>query len=222
MARISTRGLLAWIVQAAAIVGYLRGLRPLFLRWGATDEEVLRDLPGDELVPISGPSTTNAVTIDAPPSLVWPWLVQMGPGRAGAYTYDWIENLFRLNMHSADRIVPEWQHMAVGDAFPMGPNGPVLEVVALDPERSLVLAYPDGSWSWAFALEPLAGDRTRLITRNRMPVRQLADRVRLEVMLPGAFLMMRKMLLGIRDRAERLAREQGRPPGTERGSRLAA
>jgi hypothetical protein len=210
--RAVTTGMLLWIAQAAAMIVYLRRLRPLFLRWGATDEEMVRDLPGDEIVTSSGPSTTNAITIDAPPSLVWPWLVQMGPGRAGAYTYDWVENLFKLNMHSADRIVPEWQHMEVGDTFPMGPNGPSLGVVSIEPERSLVLAYPDGTWSWSFLLEPVEGERTRLITRNRMPVHRPADRIRLELMLPGAFLMMRKMLLGIRERAERLAREQARSP----------
>jgi hypothetical protein len=197
-----------WTASAAAIMTYVNVLRPLFLRWGATDEEAGRGLPGDELVPDSGPSTTNAITIDAPPSLVWPWLVQMGPGRAGAYTYDWVENLFGLNMHSADRIVPEWQHMDLGDAFPLGKNAPSLRVEAITPERELVLAYPDGTWSWAFVLEPLAGERTRLITRNRAPARTAQERLRLEVMLPGAFLMMRKMLLGIKERAERLAAEQ--------------
>jgi hypothetical protein len=201
-------------VAATAALACPVVLRPVFLHWGAVDGEIARTMPGDDIVPVSGPSTTNAVTIDAPPSLVWPWLVQMGPGRAGAYTYDWVENLLGLNMHSADRIVPEWQVMQVGDAFPLGPNGLALRVVALDPDRSLVLAYPDGTWSWSFLLEPLAGNRTRLVTRNRMPANRLADRLRLELMLPGAFVMMRKMLLGIKQRAERLAAQT---PDTDPG-----
>lgn len=200
---------LAVLVGQVVAAAYLGAVRPLCLRWGATDDEVARPLPGDELVPNPGPVTTNAVSIDAPPSLVWPWLVQMGPGRAGAYTYDWIENLFGLNMHSADRIVPEWQHMAVGDAFPLGQNGPSLCVAALEPKLSLVLAYPDGSWSWSFVLEPIGSNGTRLITRNRAPAPDLASRLRLEIMLPGASVMMRKMLIGIKARAERLAAEGG-------------
>ncbi len=208
---ITAQALMIWTGGVVAIVMYLKVLRHVFLTWGATADEAARTLPGDDLIPHSGSPTTNAVTINAPPSLVWPWLVQMGPDRAGAYTYDWVENLLGLNMHSADRIVPEWQTMNVGDAFPLGKNGPSLQVEALESERTLVLAYPDGTWSWVFVLEPLVGHRTRLITRNRAPADRLSDRLRLEVMLPGAFLMMRKMLLGIKERAERLASEQQSP-----------
>ncbi len=189
---------------------YWRGFRPWSNHWGVTEDDVSRPLPGDEIVPEPAVQATQGVAIDAPPEYVWPWLVQMGPGRGGAYTYDWIENLNGLNMHSADRIVPEWQHMDVGDEFVLNPNGPRLRVEALVPRRSLVLAYPDGSWSWSFALVPLDGDRTHLITRNRAPANRWQSRLRWEVMSPGAFLMMRKMLLGIKERAERLASEAER------------
>jgi hypothetical protein len=180
-------------------------LRRWSSQWGATTAEAGGVLPGDDLVVEPAVQTTHAVTIDATAADVWPWLVQMGPGRAGAYTYDWVENLFGLNMHSADRIVPEWQMMKLGDAFPLGEDGPALKVAQLDPARSLVLAFPDGTWSWAFVLVPLAHNQTRLITRNRAPAANPRTRLQWELMLPGAFLMERKMLLGIKQRVERRA-----------------
>ena len=148
-------------------------------------------------------ATTHAITIDAPPEVVWPWLMQMGPGRGGVYTYDSIENLMGLDMHSADRIHPEWQDLAVGNEFHLSKSGPPLRVEAIEPQRTLLLAMPDRTWSWVFVLEPAEGGRTRLIERNRMPVGQVKARLRLELMLPGACLMERKMLLGIKARAEK-------------------
>src|SRR5213082_3723487 len=98
---------------------------PLFFRswcltWGARPDEVSRELPGDELPPGAGIVATRAITIDAPPAAIWPWLVQMGSGRGGAYTYDWIENLFGLGMHSADEILPQFQGLKLGDEIPLG------------------------------------------------------------------------------------------------------
>jgi hypothetical protein len=188
----------------AAAVAYWQVFRPWSSRWGATDMEVSQSMPGDDIVPEPATQTTQATEINAPPRAVWPWLIQMGPGRAGAYTYDWIENLFGLNMHSADRIVPEWQHMEVGDAFPLGKSGPPLRVEAIEPERALVLGFADRTWSWSFMLTPIGENRTRLVTRNRAPANRLGSRLQWEILLPGAFLMMRKMLLGIKERAERL------------------
>lgn len=187
----------------ALAVAYWMGFRAWSNRWGVTAEDVVRSLPGDDIVAAPAVQTTQGVTINAPPSTIWPWLIQMGPGRAGAYTYDWIENLFGLNMHSADRIVPEWQHMEVGDSFSVNKSGPPLRVESLDPEHALVLALPDRTWSWSFVLEPLDQQRTQLITRNRAPGNQFRSRLQWELLLPGAFLMMRKMLLGIKERAER-------------------
>jgi hypothetical protein len=105
-------------VLVAAVVGeqlYRRRLRGRTLNWGATGEEAARSLPGDELLAEADIVATRAITIGAPPFAVWPWLVQMGRGRAGAYTYDWIEKLFGVDMHSADRIHAEWQGLEVGD-----------------------------------------------------------------------------------------------------------
>jgi len=177
------------------------------LSWGATDEEVARTLPGDDL--LAGPDivSTRAVRIEAPASSIWPWLVQMGPGRGGAYTYDWIENLFGLGMHSADGILPQFQDLKVGDAQRLGKRGPVLRVSVLEPERTLVLRSDDGNWIWAFILMP-EGTGTRLISRNRIAVPGAPRAVRAlntYLMEPGSLVMERKMLLGIKQRAERLA-----------------
>jgi hypothetical protein len=181
--------------------------------WGATDDEVARTLAGDELLADPDIVTTRAVWIAASPDAIWPWLVQMGPGRGGAYTYDWIENLFGLGMHSADEILAQYQDLKVGDEQRLGASGPVLRVVVLDPERSLVVRSDDGNWVWAFWLEP-AGTGTRLISRNRIATPGASRLVRAlytYLMEPGSLVMERKMLLGIKLRAERQrARNAGR------------
>jgi hypothetical protein len=190
---------------AAALETTRRLVRTPVLTWGATEEEAGRSLPGDELLEDPAVVSTRAITIDAPPSAVWPWLVQMGSGRGGAYTYDWIENLFGLGMHSAERINPEWQNLAVGDVIPGRESLQGMRVEVLDPERALVTRSEVGTWVWAFVLEDLGG-RTRLLSRNRiaMPDPSLGDRIGMAVMEPGSLVMERKMLHGIKERAERL------------------
>jgi hypothetical protein len=183
------------------------------LTWGAADNEASRALPGDELLPDPAIVSTRAVRVAAPPSAIWPWLVQMGTGRGGAYTYDWIENLFGLGMHSADRILPQFQGLKIGDAQRLGTAGPVLRVAILDPERSLVFRSDDGNWVWAFSLAPTSAD-TRLISRNRIATPGASRLTRLlytYIMEPGSLIMERKMLLGIKERAERLAGDSGGP-----------
>jgi hypothetical protein len=192
---------------------YRRYVREWVLTWGATADEVERRLPGDELLDPADIVATRAIGIDAPPSAIWPWLVQMGPGRAGAYTYDWIENLFGLNMHSADRIVPEWQQLEVGDVLRSRDRQSGMRVEFLEPERVLSNRSEAGDWVWTFALEPENG-ATRLISRNRIAVKGAAagQRLGMLVMEPGSLVMERKMLLGIKQRAERLADEQSSGP----------
>jgi hypothetical protein len=177
------------------------------LTWGATSYEAADPLPGDEL--LAGPATvtTRAIGIDVPPTAIWPWLVQMGPGRGGMYTYDWIQNLLRLDMHSADEVLPQFQDLKIGDAHRLGERGPVLRVAVLAPERALVFQSDDGHWVWAFVLEP-DGKGARLISRNRiaLPGAPLPARAMyMYLMEPGSLVMERKMLLGIKRRAERLA-----------------
>jgi hypothetical protein len=196
------------LIAAIEAVTYPRWRR-WCLGWGATPAEVSRALPGDDLLPRPAMISTRAIGVSAPAAVVWPWLAQMGPGRGGAYTYDWIENLLGLGMHSADRILPEFQDVKVGDAKPLGARGPVLRVAAVEPERSLVLRSDDGNWVWAFSLAE-DGPGTRLISRNRISILGAPPAVRAlyrYVMEPGSLVMERKMLLGIKDRAERLASE---------------
>ena len=111
------------LLAIAAAATYLLLLRRPVLTWGATDEEAAATLPGDVLLPDPSGVSTRAVWIDAPPSAVWPWPAQMGPSpRGGAYTYDWIENLMGLNMHSADEVLAEFQHPEVGETIAFGTN----------------------------------------------------------------------------------------------------
>ncbi len=133
---------------------------------------------------------------------MWPWIAQLGPSpRGGAYTYDWIENLLGLDMHSVDRILPEFQQPEVGDTIGFGANQMRLERV--EPGRVLAWRSADGNWVWTFVLEERGG-ATRLISRNRFRLPTLAARVGMIPMEPASLVMERKMLLGIRQRAERL------------------
>jgi hypothetical protein len=195
----------AGLAAALAPLAYPLFLRRRCLTWGARAGEAAMKLPGDELLPDAGLVTTRAITIDAPPDAVWPWLVQMGSGRGGAYTYDWIENLLGLDMHSADEILPQYQHLQVGDELPMGPGRPGMTVEVLDPQRTLAVRIADQNWVWIFALAP-DGESTRLISRNRIATSALPRAGRLfytVFMEPGSLVMERKMLLGIKQRAER-------------------
>jgi hypothetical protein len=180
----------------------LRLRRPI-LNWGASDEEAAARLPGDELLEGADGVSTRAIEIFAPAADVWPWLAQMGPSpRGGAYTYDWIENLLGLNMHSADRVLPEFQDPKVGETIGFGSNRMRLERV--EPQRTLAWRSEDGNWVWTFVLEGHNGT-TRLVSRNRFRLPNLAARIGMLPMEPGSLIMERKMLLGIKQRAERLA-----------------
>jgi hypothetical protein len=198
---------------AALAAAYPWLWRHACLTWGASATEVCREMPGDALLPGAPLVTTRAVTVDAAPGAIWPWLVQMGPHRGGAYTYDWVENLMGLDMHSADRIIPELQDLKPGDTFALGEKGAVLEVAELDPERALVFRSQDGAWVWSFGLYPRDGS-TRLVSRNRIQPADPSPLYRilfLYVMEPGSLLMERKMLLDIKSRAERPADGRPRP-----------
>ena len=203
----------AGLAVAAAALSYPWLFRRPCLTWGATPEEAIRELPGDDLLASPDIVSTRAVTIGAPPSAVWPWLVQMGSGRGGVYTYDWIENLFGLGMHSAAEILPRFQGLKLGDELPLGPGRPKMRVEVFEPERALSFRFGDQNWVWTFALLPADG-RTRLLSRNRIAAPHASAFTRLFnllVMEPGSLVMERKMLLGIKERAERLAGEHGQP-----------
>jgi hypothetical protein len=206
----------AGLVVAAAALSYPWLLRRPCLTWGARPEEVARELPGDDLLPSPDILATRAITIDAPPADVWPWLVQMGSGRGGAYTYDWIENLLGLGMHSADEVLPQFQDLKLGDELQLGPGRPKMRVEVFDPQRALSVRFEDHTWVWTFALFPENG-QTRLLSRNRIATPHAPAPTRLFnllVMEPGSLVMERKMLRGIRDRAQRLAAERGQADAT--------
>ena len=216
---VSTGGaLLPWV--------YVMMVRPWHSRWGATREEATRPLPYDHLVPRPLAQTTRAITIDVPPGEVWRWLVQLGVGRGGLYSYDWLENLANLDVHSAEEIVPELQDLEVGDLVRLAPESMGAEagwrVAVMEPGRMLVLhqpADPDTGrpldrndpklgnycgWNWAFVLERAQGDGTRLIVRSRVDG---APRFPIKVLYVlllefPHFVMERGMLKGIKKRAE--------------------
>jgi hypothetical protein len=200
-------------------------------RWGATDAEVHRPLPGDEVVPHPMSETTHAITIHAPRVAIWPWLVQMGYQRAGWYTdswYTWVDKyLFRLERPpSADHLLPQCQHLAVGDTIPDGPPGTsFFTVVALEPERALVLySTTHGTamvprflrnnpklgfysvFSWAFILDEVNENATRLVLRTRARGGPRPFMLLNSLLFPPAdFLVARLMLRTIKQRAERQA-----------------
>ena len=188
----------------AALGAYRLWIQPWQHRWGATDEEVGRTMPGDDLIPDAA-STTRAITIAAPAEQVWPWLVQLGYGRGGWYSYDWIDN---DGQPSADRIIPELQQLRAGDQILMLPDmGP--RVRDLEPNRFFVAGDQEAG-TWCLALYPAAGG-CRLVSRWRVDW-PLTPATAFWILLsdPGAFIMERRMLKGIRSRAEALARERER------------
>src|SRR5262249_25418482 len=128
------------IVALGAAVPWVYSLtvRPWLLRWGATPAEVTANLPGDAVVPHPTWQSTRAIHIAAPVEVVWPWLAQMGQDRAGLYSYDWLENLAGLKFHSADRIVPDWQSVKVGDTVRFAPDQDTLCVIQVEPNHCLV------------------------------------------------------------------------------------
>ncbi len=192
----------ALVATAVAALLYPRLRRPI-LTWGATEAEARSRLPGDELLENADGVSTRAIWIDAPPAAVWPWLAQMGPSpRGGAYTYDWIENLLRLDMHSVDHVLDEYQHPQVGDTIGYGAN--VMRIERIEPERVLAWRSQNGNWVWTFVLEARDGG-ARLISRNRFRLPTLGARIGMVPMEPGSLVMERKMLRGIKQRAERLA-----------------
>jgi hypothetical protein len=223
---------LAVVGTAAAAVGaYLRFIRPLYRGWGATGEDIARAMPGDDIVEHPDRVETFAITIQARPADIWPWLVQIGYKRGGMYSYTWLEKLMGVPMSNADRILPEFQELKVGDVIAYGPQGPYLPVLEVLPNRVLMLGGYDpvkGGGTTTFALDELDQEHTRLIMRGRThwpnwtlrgilskppSGQRLRDLLMYLFFEPGQFIMMRKMLLGIKQRAERASRQTPEPAG---------
>jgi hypothetical protein len=154
-------------------------VRPRINQWGASDQEHLSTWPGDELVALPSFVWTNAITIKAPAAKIWPWLVQLGQGRGGLYSYDWLENLIGCDVHSADRILPAFQTpLQLGDrVIRMARYAPCAPVAVFEPQRALVLGHIKDTYadltagharsSWAFIFQPVDQDTTRLLIRCR-------------------------------------------------------
>jgi hypothetical protein len=233
----------------ASTVVYFAVVRPRLRSWGMDPEEGEMTLPGDDLISEPTASETRGLTIEAPVAAVWPWLVQMGYGRAGWYSYDVLDN----KSQSAESILPEFQALAAGDIMPTHPGGGFL-VKEVEPERALVLftdtelvrqqaeqaqvegttqeppaglratgtlataSFPEFAASWAFYLQPIDGDRTRLIERfrARTPGNGPATAVLGEIMGTGIILMTRKQMLGIKQRVEQ-GEPVSEPGGAEPG-----
>ncbi|MBN1487362.1 MAG: hypothetical protein JW981_06930 [Anaerolineae bacterium] len=204
-----TAGLFAAIV--VVVVVYVRVLLPWHMHWGATDEEVNDSMPGDEIVPNPSTESTRAITIHARVSEVWPWLVQLGQGRGGMYSYEFLENLVGCDIHNADHVLPDYQTLEPGDIIRMGPEGyPFYIVQAVESEKSLVLQAGDpvtqepGTGSWAFQLIPQDDGTSRLITRQRAFHEATFSNFLIWNVFtdPISFVMEQKMLRTIRDRAE--------------------
>ena len=208
--------IVAEALGALSIVGTIVAsplLRPWYRKWGATAVEVTMTLPGDQLVPAPRLESTRAVTIQAPAAQVWPWLVQMGQGRGGLYSYELLENLVGCDMHNANAIMPDFQELSVGEQIRLGPEGyPAFEVAAIVPGIALILRgdtpNPTGeptTWIWTFFLNPIDALSTRLILRSRLSYEpSLGNKISWRVFTdPIAFNMEREMLRGIRRRAEK-------------------
>ena len=190
---------------------YLRFIRPWQLRWGATDDEVASVMPGDDVVQQPTFDATRAVAIQARPEEIWPWLVQMGLTRAGWYSYDWLDNLGRP---SAQRIIPELQHVAVGDVIPMSPDGKQgMRVKAFEPNQWMLWGDAKGAATWYWGLDALDESHTHLITRVRMHYHWTSPAILFDLLVEFTdIIMMRKCLLGIKQRAERTSKQNESNP----------
>jgi hypothetical protein len=203
------------LVGLALVLLYWFPARRWMRRWGATASDLARVMAGDALIPRPTYSGTMAVTAHARPEHIWPWLVQMGYRRGGLYSYDWLDRLFGyLDRPSATRILPEWQHLAVGDTIPLG-RGPSWPVSVVEPHHALVLdmRHMDGiDWVWQFGLYPVDETRTQFVSRSRVRATAWWARLLTFAIEPAGFLMTRRMLLGVKQRAEALAATStGRP-----------
>ena len=217
------------MIGAAGLGAYVLFFRPWQRSWGASDEEMYCTLPGDELVHHADVVETRVVTIKATPAAIWAWLVQIGQGRAGYYSYERLENLAGLKMKNAEGINPDWQHLVVGDIVPAESGGRGFKVYALEHDRALVLGGREGDtgvfegftqmfpeFSWAFILVPVDSEHTRLISRFRGSSQpSFWNKMIVIFFEPIEFLMTSRMLLGIKKRAEQTGELVVTPATTE-------
>lgn len=215
-----SKRVLLWTATAFAVsaIGYLAYVRPRHLKWGTRAGEDESKLPGDDLLEGEVGMATHAITINAPPENVWPWIAQIGQNKAGFYSFTLLENMVGCHMRNANTVHPEWQAIKQGDTVLFHPQLPAQPVALLERNRHFVIAadidQPFGS-TWAFVLRDLGHGRTRLIVRLRWRMHKgLAHVGDLAFLEPAHFLMERKMMLTIKKLAE------GKPIGPLLRSRL--
>jgi hypothetical protein len=209
------------LVMLTFAVLYWFPIRRWMSRWGAAPSDLSRIMAGDSLLVDPTYSGTMAVTVDAPPEDIWPWLVQIGYQRGGLYSYDWLDRLFGyLDRPSATRVLPEFQQLAVGDEIPLG-RGPSWPVAVVEFRRALVLDMRNMGgfdWVWQFGLYPVDGKRTRLVSRSRVRTQTVWPRLITYAIEPSGFLMTRRMLLGVKERAEALRAGRTESQGDRRAA----
>lgn len=211
------------IALAVFVVIYILFLRSWHMRYGTIGDEATRPLPGDEMVKSPKALATHGEQINASAAEIWPWLVQMGQARGGFYSYDWLENLFGCDITNADRVMPEFQDLKVGDGVKLHPKAPPLTVKIIEPERAIVIVggtdlqpsmtidrsflglHRYKAYTWAFVLDEQSPNSTRFLARVRGDWRGggiigfIRNRVFME---PAHSIMQRKMNLGLKERVE--------------------
>jgi len=199
------------LIIAAGVLLYKPLIQPWHLRYGATDAEVQAALPGDAILTDQVTQATRAIDVHAPAAQAWPWLLQLGQGRGGLYSYDWLENLVGCDIHTLSVIVPDLQNLKQGDTIKIGNFAalPYYRVALIEPQRALVLRVVDaktgldGSSTWGFYLDEHSPTLTRLIIRHRdVTAVNSTDKVINAIFEPISFVMEQKMLRGLRDHAE--------------------
>ena len=199
--------LLVFLVILTCVVLYWFPIRRWMSRWGTTPSDLTRVMAGDGLLAAPTYSGTMAVIVNAPPEDIWPWLVQLGYQRGGLYSYDWLDRLFGyLDRPSATCILPQFQRLVVGDEIPLG-RGPSWPVGVIEPYRALVLDMRNMGgldWVWQFGLYVVDERQTQLVSRSRVRAHTVWARLLTHAIEPAGFLMTRRMLLGLKQRAERL------------------
>jgi hypothetical protein len=203
-------------IEGAALIGFhmlTPFLRSYRTRWGASSYDLKRDLPGDDLVPLAKWQFTHAITVFAPAPEVWGWLVQIGVGRGGLYSYEGLENLAGCNIHNAEQIIPKFQHLKAGDEIKIHPKAPGMKVAEVETGHYILVhndnrqdgAHPYINMTWVWYLDVIDATTTRLISRNRNDYSpEIANKLLMGPLLiePISFVMERKMLLSLKERAE--------------------
>jgi hypothetical protein len=190
------------------VIGYTLIVRPWYSKWGTTKDELTMIMPGDEIIVNPVWDYTQAITIHAPTAEIWQWLVQMGQGRGGFYSFELLENLIGCDIQNTDRIMPEFQHLTIGDSIKLHPEAPGIPVVLVDSAKAIIMGGSDESQlnasSWSFLIQGLDVSNSRLIARFRSSYSPTLGNILLQRIFvqPTSLFMQKRMMIGIKQRAE--------------------